>query len=93
MEGKMGKLKDDKKETKEVEEMQEPIASAVEHHQTQKLLLRSIEFQNVLLKEIQHLNDETDKVKIRASFLVAFAALLLLMLVLIYIRMGNMKLY
>jgi hypothetical protein len=87
----MGPTKDDKKE-KEIKEVKEEIP-AVEYNLTQRLILRSNEFQNSLLKEIQHLNDEKGRVKIRASFLFAFVSLLLLMAILIYIRMGNMKLY
>jgi flagellar biosynthesis/type III secretory pathway M-ring protein FliF/YscJ len=84
-EGKMGWIKDDKKEkeTKEVEDLQKPVEPAVEYNLTQKLIVRSMEFQNVIMKDIKSLKEKADIIKYRAGWIVLFLVLIFIVGILI----------
>jgi flagellar biosynthesis/type III secretory pathway M-ring protein FliF/YscJ len=77
----MGWIKDGKKEkeTKEVEDLQKPVEPDVEYNLTQKLIVRSMEFQNVIMKDIKKLNDTADTIKHRAGWIVLFLVLIFIL--------------
>ena len=82
----MGWIKEDKKEkeTKELENLQKPVEPDVEYNLTQKLIVRSIEYQNVIMKDIKSLNENAAIIKFRAGWIILFLVLIFILGIMIF---------